>query len=376
MDFSNLAAFGSAVPGGYQLGQATDADIMFRRAQALKAQQQLKDEAIARAARAAAARSMYGPNSMPTGAPGMAVPGATPMPGAPAPQPMAPGQPSVPMQPPHSQVGPTPNGTPGFAPPQPQASHPGAPAPSGGFGGLGPMPPGGYDIGQLAQVIKRRNPGIDDETLFAAIQQTQALLNPEGKLQLQYMTQLLRDEEARARVDATLRGQDKATERTEIQQKGATGRTAMQQAGAGQRTEQRIGASERGQDIRASTAKRGQDITAGNKTAAQLASEATAEVEKYNKQIGDLIRENDGLVPAAGSPKRAEYDRLKALRDSAIDRKIAARKRAGGGVETKPTDFGATGTKDNPARPKTQAEYDALPKGAWFEDDEGVKQKP
>jgi hypothetical protein len=192
----NLGAFGSGISGGYLAGdQQAVQTAGQRQINALRARE-LEQLGIQRAAQAASARALLGDL------------GSGPLPYAqtgPAPQQMQPGQPSVPMTPagpppvgmgPAAPAGPPAGPMPGPGPmapgPGPAGPPPAAPQqpmarPAMGQPGPGAgMPAGQMTVQQLAQSIKRANPGIDDQTLFQAVAQSQALLNPQGKMELQF----------------------------------------------------------------------------------------------------------------------------------------------------------------------------------------------
>ena len=185
VDLSGLAAFGA--------GYANQVPEAQRRFMAL-AQQRLELDAARRALAAqTAAGGALGPDDGMGG-----LPGARPLPGAPAPPQGGPA-----MQGPSPQLrmgGDMPDG---LIPPPP---YPGGgarplmpttgPQPGAQMGPQGPQPQmgqrpvqlgGTLTVEQLAERIRRRNPNIDGATLFEAVKQAESLLNPESKLLLTYL---------------------------------------------------------------------------------------------------------------------------------------------------------------------------------------------
>ncbi len=233
MSFAGMSAIGP----GYQQGRMNMADLQ---AKAQQIQQgQMAIDAAKRELQAQAALFQ----GLPQGAqpPGSATPGQPP-PGQQGPQPMAPGQPSVPGQPPQGG-GPTPmmpmppqGGQPQMPPGGPQGAPQGG-APMGGQQQPGGMPgAGGQDLSpqaqmqllvQIAQSIKQRSPGIDPLTLYEAVKQQIGLMGSLSQTQKQQL--VFAADQVKAQV--TERGQD-------IRADTSTANTAT-----------RAGVQERGQDI-------------------------------------------------------------------------------------------------------------------------------
>lgn len=216
MAFSGLSGL-SAVPAGYNAGiqarQQNDMDAL----RIKQAQMQLEQYQREQAAQGIAFGGMAQPVEQqgPAGAPMAQLP-QLPM----AQQPM-PGQASVPMVHPGAG-GPAPMGTPmppinpGMAQPgQPMPSPGGAP-PGAGAGMPTALPPGaappdpaapgvpaspftnatggGFDIRTVARALKAQNPQADNQTLFAALVQSEKLLNPQAKMELQFLVGQMRQE--------------------------------------------------------------------------------------------------------------------------------------------------------------------------------------
>lgn len=307
MDLAGLTLLLGNIPRGYQ---ATRMDAL--------ALQQREREIAGEAAAGSSLQDFsggYGPISaaqtgMPFGPPGMSGPQQPQQPPQQAPTPAinAPGGAGgMPPAAPPAGAGAQPQG-PGTVTPGPASPFSGTSPPAGGGGMMG-----GMSIPQLAAVIKQRNPGIDPGTLFQAVKQAEALLNPEAKMSLALMlqnqklsTQL---QELQSRLGTQERGQDIRAE------------TAKETTGA------RVGAQERGQDIRAATAKettaervgaqeRGQDITSADRAAAREAS----------KERTNLIQDRiDGRAAASRADKAvvkanaAQYKDLISQRQKVTD---------------------------------------------------------
>lgn len=295
MDLTGLAAYtGSILPGYQQAERQRIAD--------LARQEQLRQVLTQRAAQAAAARGLYG-GTPPVSAP---VPYAQPMP-----QPQG--------TPPLPQGGTAPGGGGGVMPVGASGAPPMGGAPGASPGGAAAMP--GMSVQQLAAVIKSRNPGIDDATLFQAIAQANQLLNPESRMLLQYMINERKDETARRGQDTRLQGaEDAIAGRSDV----AGRQIASRESIAGQ--------AESGRNARATTAEAGRNTRseaklAGKTDESEYKTRAT-ELRSLNSQVSDVIRENGGMVPEVGSPKRAKYDALVAKKNATLDRMIALRKTA------------------------------------------------
>ncbi len=345
---------------------------------------------------------------------------AAAMQGLGAPQQQQP-QPSMQMQP---QQGPQPGPQPQMRPQMPPGGQPGGGMPQAGGGQPGmpqapPGPPGASggasqvkDPAQIlqgiAQRIKQANPNIDPATLFRATAQTVGLmkgLDNESKMLLETQLKM-------AQLDQKYSHDlQVATTATQIAQLKADHADAQKQLWAMVAT--------RGQDVRADTTKRGQDIR-------------VSEGEKNRDARSALRSQMDDRIDARAQGKTAQAAQYKALMAKRMDIKdqiqIAqqagdqgtvnelapqlkqadvavarfwssnqylpkpselANEKPAAGIAT--SEVGATPKKapkpkagevemdlppDDIAEPKTQAEYDALPKGAKFKDSEGVKVKP
>lgn len=245
---SFLTALSNFGPGAVQ-GYGNYQNIQQKALQIQQAQSQL-DEYKKNIAAEAVAFANLGQND-PQNAP-------PPQPMAPAgqaPQPMAPGQPSVPAQPqiapqpqpitpaPQAVLQPPQGSQPPNAPPLPQGGPPapspqggGAPSPQASPGGIDPTDPmaGVKVVTQIAQEIKSRNPSIDPQTLLLATQRIIDMskgMAPALRTGAQVVLQDMRDQ---------------------VQTRGQDVRAATQERGQD--------VTARGQDVRAETAKRGQDI--------------------------------------------------------------------------------------------------------------------
>lgn len=296
MDLTGLSAFtGSILPGYQAADRQRIADLM--------AQENYRKAVMERAGQAAAARGLYGGGPPPVSGP---VPYAQPMP-----------QPQGTM--PLPQGGTAPGGGAGVMPVGASAAPPMGGAPQGSPSGQMGMP--GMSVQQLAQVIKARNPGIDDATLFAAVHQANQLLNPESRMLLQYMMN-------ERKAELTERGQDKRLQGTEDT---IAGRSDV----AGKQIASREGIAanaEAGRNARATTAEAGRNNRAAAKVTTQGPEQEyktrATELRSLNSQISDLIRENGGMVPEPGSPKRVKYDALVAKKNATLDRMIKVRRDA------------------------------------------------
>jgi hypothetical protein len=162
-------------------------------------------------------------------------------------------------------------------------------------------------------------------------------------------------------VEIKEKGLSQAAERTEMQERVAKLRLETQQRGQDLSHQDRVAAA----------------AGAGSQAAHELAA---AKRSALNDQLTDIRQKNMGYPPAVGTEARKKYDDLVRQRDAAAKDMIDARKgnpklRAWNDSKNA-LEGDAAGTKDNPAKPTSQADYDALPSGAYFQDDEGVKKKP
>lgn len=233
---------------------------------------------------------------------GFALPG--PQGPAPQPQPMMPGQPSVPSGGPSPQgQAVSPQGGPVTAPP-PQAgggaSLPQQPQPSGP-NGIDPLDPRAavQTVMSIAQEIKSRNPNIDPQTLMLAtsriIDMSKGLapaLRQGAQVVIQQMKDATSQANTAARVGATERGQD---------------------IGASN-VEKRVAATERGQDISAATslqrvAQQGRDAMARTQASIDAANQRASQgVWSREKTAAYKERAN-----AAGAKLKAANSRLTSL---------------------------------------------------------------
>ena len=195
VDLSGLAAFGA--------GYANQVPEAQRRYMAL-AQQRLELDAARRAVAAqAAAGGALGPDDGMGG-----LPGARPLPGAPAPPQGGPAMPGPQLRQQPAMPGFVPQGAqPATA--QAPPMQPGAPMGPGPQPQMGQRPVqlgGTLTVEQLAERIRRRNPNIDGATLFEAVKQAESLLNPESKLLLNYLVNQQKIGAAGERVDKQQEG--------------------------------------------------------------------------------------------------------------------------------------------------------------------------
>lgn len=336
-DLTGLSGMLGSVPQGYDEAQR-------RHLINAQAQNELRQAQMQQAAQAAAMRGMSGgpppPQSMP-------MPGAMPMPQGSTPAAQGAPQPGAGMGP---------GGAMGGGGPQPGG------APQGPPGGQGGMP--GMSVQQLAQVIKARNPGIDDATLFQAVAQANQLLNPESRMLLQYMM-------AQQKNDTTVAGQDKRLEGT---RETITGRSEVAGAQIGSR-EKIAGTAEEGRNSRAASAETGRNSRAAAKVAGKPDETEyktlTASLRQQTSQITDAIRENGGMVPEAGSPKRAKYDAIVSKKNATLDRMIEVRKRAEKGGSKLPSPSEAVNTPEQKAVPDGLPDAKGLAEGTTAKDKAG-----
>ena len=391
MDLTGLAALASSIPGGFQQGQMNQQQLIAQKLANARTQEQLRQSQLEDQANVAAGLGLIDDTSH------YQAPGGAPQPQAP------PTMGAGPM--PASPGGPAPMAAPGGAP-APGGPAP-APAPASAPGGGGSAPSGiPLDPYTIAARIKKANPGISPAALFKAVGQTVSMLGPmaqnqyrEDMLNLRYQLQAQQLEERIREADQKYQqGADRVAVQQEalnirmqiaqLQQQGMNDRSLLRLTQQVDALAAKAGVAPTGD--RATDLKNTADANAG-KTAAKDAgsaanaaySEAAAERSKVNSQIQDVLRENGGMLPAPGSDGRRKYDALVRQRDTVAQRMIDARKKnpklPGFDNQKNALDAdtgGQTGTKDSPAKPTTQAEYDALPSGAYFQDDEGVKQKP
>ena len=346
MDLAGLTLLLGNIPKGYQ---ATQAD-------ALALQQREREMAGEAAAGSSLTDFSGGYGQLSAGQTGMPFgpPGTT----GPAPPPQQPQMPG--MNAPGGAGGMAPQGAqpgagaaPGGGGPIPQTG----PSPFAGTAGAGGGQPqqgmmGGMSIQQLAATIKRRNPGIDPGTLFEAVKQANALLNPESKMLLQFMMNQQRIQEQERgqdiRAGTAQAGQetqrDIAGQRTEAQRDIATQRTETQK----ETTAERVGAQERGQDISSADRAAGraasmdrtkliQDRIDG-RAAASTAGKAVvaANKAKYNELVKKRMTVSDEISAAMAEAAGVPDDNIKKLQaeKKALDDQLVAfwKKAQDGGV--------------------------------------------
>lgn len=341
LNLGNLGAAGSQIIPGMQAYQQ-------KQQQLSQVEQQLAQQKRQLAAEGAALQGLLA-----QGQAGQPQPqgGGQPQP----PQPPMPGQPSQPMMGPGGmQVG---GGSQSAMQPRPPMAAPGpsaaAPGPAGGPGGptgqpqpggAQQAPGGGMSISQLAQAIKQKNPGLDDATVFEAVKQAAALLNPAEKQLLNFMIAQQRNQTSErntdVRTDTQRRNTDvtvgergrESDQRDTTQRRGqditssdrAAGRAttergqdlASQDRGSalterGREADRRTSTQQRGQDVRSEDTRRGQDIASGDRLEAREAS-----VERVNK-VQDRIDarvDKRAANTAAGKAAIATYKTLAAQR--------------------------------------------------------------
>jgi hypothetical protein len=365
MDLTGLAAFGSAIPGGYQKAQEQQAQLAQQRIQTARAQQLLQQQQQEDQANVAAGlgliddTSQYQPPPAPPsmGAGPMAGGGVPPTvggPGSPPPAMMRPpgGPPGPPgaggappgMLPPGGVPpgGRPPMAPPGVGPPQPQAQP--QPQPQPRSAGSNPLDP--YAI---AARIKKANPNIRPDTLFRAVTNTINTFGPMAQLQYRQEMQDFKNQMQTSVLEERIREADQriaqGADRIAAQRDALDIRmqvAQLGQQGANDRNTQRLqaqldallvklgvsptGDPDKDKDAAAAAAKdKNEGKTAGAGPQAAYA-EAAAERSKVNAQINDIMREGGNILPAPGSEARKKYDGLVRQRDTIAQRMIDARK--------------------------------------------------
>jgi hypothetical protein len=122
---------------------------------------------------------------------------------------------------------------------------------------------------------------------------------------------------------------------------------------------------------------------AGTDTAKSDLDYWTGERKTTQTEIDKILTKYNGAQPPSGSMDLQNYQALQRRRDKAVESMSKAQKaleKAKASAPANPSGAPANaqhaGSQADPAEPATQADYDALPSGAYFKDDEGVKKKP
>lgn len=308
MSFAGLSAIGP----GMQQGQMNLASLQQKAQQIQQMQMQIDASKRELQAQASLFQGLPGAAQPPGNATPGGMPGGSPPPqmGQQGPQPMPPGQPSMPAQDtPFQKFGPGGQG----GPPQPPMAPQGAPQGGPGMGGQqqpGGMPgAGGQDLSpqaqmqlltQIAQSIKQRSPGIDPLTLFEAVKQQIGLMGALSNTQKQQL--VFAADQIKAQVQT--RGQDV---RAETQERG-------QDIGA-QNTDKRVGAQERGQDL---------NLQGKREQIAGMIQANNARIQDADNRLNQTqaainARQDKSLQGRAAN--KAQTERLKMLRDKVAQAK-------------------------------------------------------
>jgi hypothetical protein len=403
-----LGAVGSGIVPGYQQGQYNQAVIALQQIQRQQALLKLQQEQQQQRSLPQIAGAINSWANLP-------IPGATPMPAAIGPgQPSMPGAPTPPV-PAGGYNGPAPMPSPSPGGPINTSPMPGSPtpgqSPSSALQRFSPTSPiYNSDLKTLWRQLKAANPGMDNVTVMQALGQMQHLMGPEAKQQYDLMNLGVKLSGQQNTLDVSKNRIDAAMDRLQFLEGQVNNRQgnslgARQTAAEARRlVALQNRATSLGLDVsdnddatslqakisRAARSNIGaKDATAAVKNNPDHAAfrQAVKGADEAHQSITDILKRNKGVRPAPGTPDDDELSSLikqrqqyEADKDAAYKRLRAAGHATRLGGYNKMHDQARqaasqpeSGRKENPARPQSQDDFDALPDGAVYIDPDDGK---